>query len=87
MKAIIGSSTIEIHPNFEDVRDHCKIGQGAKTCMWLLIGKDGWECAGFGRPQPPSSGQIRSEKSGGKQNGCDKVNGFKPSGVSGLVEF
>ena len=27
------------------IKEICKIGQGVKTCRYILVGKDGFECA------------------------------------------
>lgn len=79
MKAIISGWHTDIFPNDDEVKEHCKIGQGADTCSWLTMGSDGWHCFCLHRSAVASISERR--KNGtmvAMRDGCDKVNNFKP---------
>ncbi len=86
MKAIVYDWYTDIYPSDEEVKSLCKIGQGADTCIWLVMSPDGWECTCLHRPHALLD---RWEKglTVAKRNGCDPVNNFDPSGLEGEAEI
>lgn len=87
MKAIIGSFATDIYPTDEEVKTLCKPGQGADTCVWLLMAPTGWECSCLNKPISLLERSRRGETVA-KRDGCDKVKNFHPMGMElGEVEF
>jgi len=86
MKAIVEDWYTDIFPTDEEVKEFCKPGQGANTCIWLIMAPTGWECCCMHRP---SALLDRWERglTNAKRDGCDKVNHFNPAGLDGRVEF
>ena len=87
MKAIVGGFTTEIYPNEQEIKEICKIGQGADCCILLVVGSQ-FECCYYN-----SLGlgdlleRARKGLTNAKREGCAKVKNFDPSGKSGEVEF
>lgn len=72
MKTVVHYSYTDIYPTKEEVMELCRPGQGADTCIWLMVGTDGWYCAAKNRP----SSLVDRWKAGltnAKRDGCDKV--------------
>jgi hypothetical protein len=53
----------------DDLQTHCKIGQGADTCIWLLIGGKGFECHFHERP---SFILAARDNMTAKRDGCER---------------
>lgn len=77
MRVIVGDS-MKIILTDEEAEELCKIGKGKETCVWLALGKDGFECLGKNKPlvlyQRWMSGGTKA-----KRDGCDKINRWIPS--------
>ena len=61
----------------DEVNKFCRLGQGADTCIWLVVGK-GFECLYFNRRAVSLTGEILEErwkagKTVAKRDGCDEV--------------
>lgn len=91
MRAIIDDFTTDIYPTNEEVMELCRPGQGADTCIWLMMGPKGWFCAYYNRQGISLTGESLEErwrkgKTVAKRDGCDKVKSVKfDSG--GEIEF
>lgn len=63
----------------EDAINLCKLGQSADCCIWLVGGKDGFECLYYNRSEGKNLlGQTLEErwKAGltvAKRDGCEQV--------------
>ena len=87
MKAIIGDYFADIFPTDEEVKEHCVIGEGANTCIWLMMGSGGWECCCHNKPSSLSR-RWEAGETNAKRNGCDKVNKMSFVGMGpGEIEF
>jgi hypothetical protein len=80
MKAKIYDWSTDIYPNEEEVKELCRPGEGANTCVWLLIGSNGFECACHNRPPTLLNRWTKGETTA-KRDGCDIVNNFSPADV------
>jgi len=70
--------------DIEEVKRLCRPGQGADTCIWLVAGKDGFECLYYNRQAVSLTGERLDErwKKGltvAKRDGCDEIRAFKRS--------
>jgi hypothetical protein len=85
MKAIVHAFHTEIFPTTEEVKSLCRPGEQANTCVWLLWGNHGFECASKNRPIALAE---RWEKglTSAKRDGCERVNNWSPAGQGGEVE-
>lgn len=86
MKAFVSEWYTDIFQTEEEVKTLCKPGAGADTCIWILMGVNGWECSSKHR----ISGLVKRWKDGdtsAKRDGCDKVNNFNPAGLMGEHEI
>ena len=92
MKVIVSDWHTDIFPTDEEVKEHCKIGAGKDTCIWLLMGPDGWECCCLHRPHSLMSRWEKGETVA-KRDGCEKVQNFSPMDASinypeeNIIEF
>lgn len=87
MKAIVHEAHTEIFPTGEEIKEYCKIGQGADCCVFLVVGSE-FECCYYNRG--PVLGLMKRAQAGlsnARREGCEKVATFNPSGKSGEVEF
>lgn len=78
MRAIIKNFTTDIYPSDEEVQELCRPGQGADTCIWLMMGPDGWFCSYYNRQGISLTGETLEERwcrgaTVAKRDGCDKV--------------
>lgn len=78
MKAIIGAFTTDLYPTHEEVKELCRPGQGADTCIWLMMGADGWFCGYYNRQGISLTGETLEDRwqkglTVAKRDGCDKV--------------
>ena len=68
----------------EEVKRLCRPGEGANTCIWLVIGNKGWECLYYCRDEGRNLiGETLEErwKAGetvAKRDGCDVAWSLKP---------
>lgn len=68
----------EIFLTNEEVMELCKPGEGANTCIWLVMGK-GWECLYYWRNEGRNLiGETLEErwkagKTVAKRDGCAKI--------------
>lgn len=87
MKAIVHEAHTEIFPTDDEVRELCKPGAGADTCVMLVMGSGGWECCFHNRG--PVLGLIDRAKAGesnAQRLGCARLERFSPAGLSGEVD-
>lgn len=89
MKAWVYDSYTSIFPNDDEVRELCRPGAGAETCVWLMFSRR-WECCYYDRRGINLIGESLEERwrkglTVAKRDGCDKVKEFNPAGKSGLV--
>lgn len=92
MRAEIHNGYTSIFPANEEVDELCHPGAGADTCIWLVIGPNGWECLYYHRGGTSLAGGTLEErwKQGltvAKKDGCDKVRSSKPVSKGTIVEF
>lgn len=88
MNAIVHDCYTEIYPSAEEIKEHCKIGQGADCCIFLVVGRK-FECCYYNRF---GLGDLLERAKAGLTNarreGCDKVKNFEPMGKGeGEIEF
>jgi len=60
----------------EEVMQHCQPGMGSATCIWLVVGAEGFECTYFRRPTALVENWARN-KTVAKRNGCKEVRSMK----------
>lgn len=87
MKAVVHDCYTEIFPDKEEIKELCKIGQGADCCVFLVVGSE-FECCYYNRG--PILNLIKMARRGlttARREGCEKVVNFEPFGKSGEVEF
>jgi len=56
----------------EEVLELCKPGEQGNTCVWLVVGADGFECTYFNRPSALLKRWVNG-KTVARRNGCEKV--------------
>lgn len=87
MKAIVYDAHTEIFPNEQEIKDICKIGQGADCCILLVVGSK-FECCYYNRwGLGDLLERARKGLTNARREGCDKVKNFNTFGKSGEVEF
>lgn len=87
MKAIVYDWYTEIYPNEEEIKEHCKIGQGADCCILLVVGSE-FECCYHNRGA--IMGLIEKARNGktvARREGCEKVKNFNPEDKEGEIQF
>lgn len=85
MKAIVHDFHTDIFPTDEEVKELCRPGQGADTCSWLLVGSKGWECCCLNK-HPVLVERHEKKTMVALRDGCDRVNNFHPTGLSGEID-
>lgn len=60
----------------EQVLELCKPGEGAETCIWLVVGADGFECLYYNR-HPALVDRWKAGLTVAKRDGCEKVGHLK----------
>ena len=85
MKAKVYDWYTDIFPTNDDIDKLCKPGQGANTCIWLLVAPTGFECCSKHRPKALLD-RLEAGNTVAKRDGCDKVNNWNPD-KKGEVEF
>ena len=86
MKAVVSFCSTDIYLSAQELKEFCKLGQGADTCIWAVAGTKGFQCSYYNK----NSDLMDRWKQGdtvAKRDGCDKVRAFDPSGKSGEVKF
>ncbi len=74
--------TVSIHLEDKEASELCRPGAGADTCIWLVMGQDGWECLYYNRAEGRNLlGETLEEKwkagnTVAKRDGCDEVKQF-----------
>ena len=86
MRAIVSDWYTDIQLSPEEFKEHCKPGAGAITCIWVLVGKDGFECCYYHRPHVLVDRWERGETHA-KRDGCEKVKSFQPAGELRIEDF
>ncbi len=62
----------------DEVMRLCKPGAGADTCIWLVVGGNGFECLYYNREVPNLLGDTLEDRwrkglTVAKRNGCDEA--------------
>ena len=65
-----------------EVMELCQPGAGADTCIWLVVGKGGFDCLFYNRRVPSLTGEVLEDrwKAGltvAKRDGCDEIRKFE----------
>jgi len=68
----------EIFLDKKEVKQLCRPGAGADTCIWLMAGADGFECAYYNRRGVNLLGETleerwRAGKTVAKRDGCNEI--------------
>lgn len=72
MKVKVFDWFTEIFPDDNEIKELCNIGQGADTCVWLIVSGRGFECTYHNKPFYLVERWLRGETTA-KRDGCDKV--------------
>ena len=56
----------------DEVTKLCRPGEGDDTCIWLVVGSDGFECRYYNRPTGLVS-RWQQELTVAKRDGCSEV--------------
>ncbi len=72
MKVIPDAFTTDIILTPEEMNHLCKPGMGADTCVWLVVGSNGFECTCLNKPIPLYE-RWKQGKTSAKRDGCDFV--------------
>ena len=81
----LGANRIIILEKEEALR-LCRPGAGADTCIWVVVGKDGFECLYFNRDEGHNlEGETLEErwkagKTVAKRDGCDEIKSIETIG-------
>ena len=88
MKAKVYDCYTEIFPNAEEIKELCKIGQGADCCIFLVAGSE-FECCYYNRfGLGDLLERARAGLTNARREGCEKVKSWSPlGGPAGEVEF
>lgn len=73
-----GSQGIIITLDKEEVKRLCRPGEGADTCIWVVVGGRGFECLYFNRRAVSLTGEILEDRwraglTVAKRDGCEEV--------------
>ena len=69
MKHTIYTDRTEVFPSDEEMRTICRPGQGADTCIWLVVGTE-FECTFFNK-HPIMIDRFEKDETVSKRNGCN----------------
>jgi hypothetical protein len=72
MKVIPHDFTTNIILKPEEMEYLCKPGEGANTCIWLVLGSEGFECTCLNKPTSLYE-NWRAGKTVAKRDGCEFV--------------
>lgn len=75
MEVEVHDSHTEISLTGDEVKELCKPGQGKETCVWVMVGADGFECAFYNRPTALLERWARGQTVA-QRNGCDRIKGL-----------
>lgn len=56
----------------EEVMELCRPGEGDNTCVWVVVGPEGFECTYYNKPVALLERWVEGQTNA-KRNGCDKV--------------
>ena len=89
MRAVVHEWHTQVFPDADEVRELCKPGAGADTCILLLMGGDGFECHAHNRmPIMSLIDRARRGETNAQREGCDRVTTWAPQwGQLGEVEI
>jgi hypothetical protein len=62
----------EVFPTDEEVKQLCRPGEGADTCVWLVMSPKGWECTDSNRPHALLD-RWSEGKTSAKRDGCEEA--------------
>ncbi len=77
MKVIPHEFTTDIILIPEEMKHLCKPGEGAETCIWLVLGSKGFECACLNKPHLLYERWKKGETVA-KRDGCEFVDNINP---------
>lgn len=86
MKAKINDWSTDIFLNKEEVEKICKPGCGPDTCIWLVVGANGFECTCLHKPHALVD-RFEKGLTTAKRDGCDTVNNFNPMTAVPLRDY
>ena len=72
MRIDIGDFQSDAYPTDAEVKARCRPGAGADTCVWLMMGSQGWECGTFNR-HPTLLDRWMKGQTNAKRDGCPEV--------------
>jgi len=83
-----GSQGRIIQLDIEEVKTLCRPGEGADTCIWLVVGK-GFECLYFNRRAVSLTGEILEERwrkglTVAKRDGCEVIRALESYPAKGV---
>jgi hypothetical protein len=84
MKVKVEGWYTDIFLNIEEVQKLCKPGAGDDTCIFIVCGADGFQCACLHGSMIPS--HMYDGEGNAKRKGCDFVKNIEPSEF-GIGEF
>jgi hypothetical protein len=73
---------VSIHLTNEEALRLCRPGFGADTCIWLVIGPEGWECIYYNRAEginlagKTMEQRWKAGKTVAKRDGCNEIKEF-----------
>lgn len=78
MKIVDRDGYKTIHLDIEEVKRLCRPGEGADTCIWLVVGGEGFECLYYHKDAESLVGDTLVERwrkglTVAKRDGCDEV--------------
>lgn len=87
MEAVVHDFYTEIFPDKEEIKEICKIGQGADCCIFLVVGSK-FECCYHNRfGLGDLLERARAGLTNARREGCEKVKNWDPFGKpSGEME-
>jgi hypothetical protein len=87
MKAVIYDWYTDIFLNDQEAMTFCKPGKMADTCVWLLLGEQGFECCYYHK-HPSLLERWEKGLTSAKRDGCERVKNFHPiDHGEGEIEF
>lgn len=72
MRVIDGDFGPEIRLDADEARKLCRPGEGADTCIWLMVDGDGF-CCGYYNRHPTLVERWKAGATVAKRDGCDVV--------------
>lgn len=76
MKVVTQDEHTTIFLTREEVLEFCRPGEGENTCIWLVVGGEGFECTYFNRPTALLKRWVRGQTVA-KRDGCKTVKAMK----------